>query len=191
MSLHYMFYTFCSTWHVVIKLICLHLFAITWLRHNVAMWVHVHYHMVQLFACFYKMQGWISSHYLMNQCRACNLCAWNSWWTNKRKPLLHVGQVKVPSLGTFMQCANQRTINWRLCVNNAIVPLQHRKHCTMMPCLLRHHTQMTKKMVMMMVVVKKTKLHQLMEMSNLSFWQFYSWMLMCAQDNFMDSVISF
>ena len=38
MSLHYMFYTFCSTWHVALNLICLHLFAITWLRHNVVMW---------------------------------------------------------------------------------------------------------------------------------------------------------
>ena len=49
MSLHYMFYTFCSTWHVAVKLICPHLFAITWLRHDVVMWAHVHYHMVQLF----------------------------------------------------------------------------------------------------------------------------------------------
>ena len=121
MSLHYMFCTFCSIWHVAVKLICSHLFAITWLRHDVVMWAHVHYHMVQLFACFYKMQGWISSHCLMNPCRTCNLCAWNSQCTNKRKPLLHIGWVKVPNLGTFMQCANQWTSNWRLYINNAIV----------------------------------------------------------------------
>ena len=55
-----------------------------------------------------------------------------------------------------------------------IIPLQHGKHCTLMLYLIRHHRQMTRKMVMMMVEMKKTKMHRLMERSNLSFWSSYN-----------------